>query len=202
VERLTDERLVELLKRGETRALDDLYRRHARKVFVFFRSGAGLRDPQDCEDAVHDVFMRVVRGAGTFDASRASFRTWLARIARNLAIDIMRRRDRAKTVAIINAPEAEAFRDGVISEDTLPSRGDDTEAEYIKASTARSVRDCIGELENGEEQQAIVLYYLHDRVYREIGEILGESTSMARNRIKAAQAKIRDCLERKGVTGW
>jgi RNA polymerase sigma-70 factor (ECF subfamily) len=202
VDKLTDERLMELLKQGETRALDELYRRYARKMFAFFRSGAGLGSSQDCEDAVHDVFMRVIRGAETFDPSRASFRTWVSRIARNLSIDLMRRRERTKTVAIGAPSEVDACRSGVVSEDTLPDQGDGPEAGYIKSATVEAVRDCIGQLDNPDERQAIVLYYLYDKVYREIGEMLGESTSMARNRIKAAQAKVKDCLERKGVTGW
>ena len=202
MDELTDEKLMGLLKQGKTHALDELYRRHARKVFVFLRYGAGIRDPRDCEDAVHDIFMRVVRGADTFDRSKASFRTWVTRIARNLAIDMMRRGERTRTVAIGTTSEADAHPDGVISEDTLAFQGNGPETEYIKASTAQSVRDCIGELEDPVEQQAIVLYYLYEKVYREIGDILGESTSMARNRIKAAQARVKDCLEKKGVTGW
>jgi RNA polymerase sigma-70 factor (ECF subfamily) len=201
MDELTDERLMELLKRGETRALDELYRRHARKIFAFLRSGAGLKALEDCEDAVHDVFLRVVRGAPAFDPSRASFITWVTRIARNLAIDIMRRAERTKTVSIAPSSDIDSHDRGVISEDTLPDRGDSAETEHIKAETHRAVRDCIGELENPDERQAIVLYYLYNKVYREIGEILGESTSMARNRIKAAQHKVRDCLQRKGVTG-
>ena len=69
----------------------------------------------------------------------------------------------------------------------------------MRASVMEAVRDCINKLENEDERQAIVLYYLGDKVYKEIGEILGKSTSMARNRVKSAQDKVRRCLERKGI---
>jgi RNA polymerase sigma-70 factor (ECF subfamily) len=193
---------MELLRQGDTHALDELYRRYARKIFAFFRSVTAFQNPQDCEDAVHDVFMRVVAGAETFDPSRASFRTWISRIARNLSIDIMRRWGRTQTVAIGTPPEADAYGDSVISEAALPDRGESAESTIIRKTTAQTVRDCIGELEHPDEKQALVLYYLYEKVYREIAEMLGESTSMARNRIKAAQAKVKDCLERKGVTDW
>ena len=201
MDKLTDERLMELLKRGETRALDELYRRHARKLFAFFRSASSLHNRQDVEDAVHDVFMRVIKGAANFDPSKASFRTWVTRIARNHLIDLLRRDDSAKTVSIASRSEMETHREGLVTEDDLPDRGESAEALLIKSTTAEAVRNCIGELDNPAEKQAIVLYYLYEKVYREIGEILGESTSMARNRIKAAQAKVRACLERKGITG-
>jgi RNA polymerase sigma-70 factor (ECF subfamily) len=202
VERLTDEKLMEFLRRGDTRALDELYRRHARKIFALFRSVAASRSPEDCEDAVHDVFMRVVRGAETFDPGKASFRTWISRIARNHSIDLMRRGEKVKTVAIGDASEVEAYGSGVIPETELADQGEGAEAAMIRKATAEAVRDCIGQLDDPDEKQAIVFYYLYDKVYREIGDILGESTSMARNRIKTAQAKIRECLENKGVTGW
>jgi RNA polymerase sigma-70 factor (ECF subfamily) len=193
---------MELLKRGDTGALDELYRRYARTIFAFFRSVTALHGPQDCEDAVHDVFLRVVRGAETFDPSKASFRTWMSRIARNRSIDLLRRADRTKTVAIGTPSEVDAYQGEMVSEGTLSDGSDDAEATFIRDATAKAVRDCIGEIANPDERQAIVLYYLYEKVYREIGEILGESTSMARNRIKAAQAKVKDCLERKGVSGW
>ena len=201
VERYTDERLMDLLKRGETRALDDLYRRYARNLYAFFRSAGGLRTSQDAEDAVHDVFMRVIKGAGNFDPSKASFRTWVSRVARNYAIDAMRRRDRAKTVSIGRPSEPDACTEDLVSQDALPDQAESTETRLIKSATAQAVRDCVGELENEDERQAIVLYYLYDKVYREIGEIFGDSTSMARNRVKSAQTKVRECLERKGVAG-
>jgi DNA-directed RNA polymerase specialized sigma24 family protein len=37
------------------------------------------------------------------------------------------------------------------------------------------------------------------RVYREIGQVLGRSTSMARRWVKSAQAKVKGCLEGKGI---
>jgi RNA polymerase sigma-70 factor (ECF subfamily) len=202
VEQLTDERLMDRLKQGDPQVLDDLYRRHARKIFAFFRSAGGLKSTQDCEDAVHDVFMRVIRGAATFDASKASFRTWVLRIARNHAIDMMRSRYKEATIPIAGPSDGDTDAEKVISEDAIPDTGEGADISLIRSMTAEAVRECIGEIENPDERQAIVLYYLYDKVYREIGEILGESTSMARNRIKAAQARVKACLERKGITGW
>jgi DNA-directed RNA polymerase specialized sigma24 family protein len=44
-----------------------------------------------------------------------------------------------------------------------------------------------------------LLYYLGGKVYREIGQILGKSTSTAKNRIQSAQGQLKRCLEGKGV---
>ncbi|MBC8231364.1 hypothetical protein H8E77_17570 [bacterium] len=47
-----------------------------------------------------------------------------------------------------------------------------------------------------------MLYYIDNKSYREIGRILGKSTSMARNRVKSAQEKVKQCLERKGIDSF
>ena len=65
-----------------------------------------------------------------------------------------------------------------------------------------AVHDCIGELKNEEEKQAVVLYYVTGKVYREIGEIFGKSISMVKKRIMSGQMKIKRCLERKGIDSF
>jgi DNA-directed RNA polymerase specialized sigma24 family protein len=44
-----------------------------------------------------------------------------------------------------------------------------------------------------------LLYYLGGKVYREIGQVLGKSTSTAKNRIQSAQEQLKRCLEDKGI---
>jgi len=58
----------------------------------------------------------------------------------------------------------------------------DVEGTVVRASIIEAVRECISELGNEEEKYAILLYYIGNKSYREIGRILGKSTSMARNR--------------------
>jgi RNA polymerase sigma-70 factor (ECF subfamily) len=75
---------------GDERALSELYDRYSRPVYA-----TGLRllgDKQLAEELVQDAFTSVWRNAASFDQSRASFATWLYRIARNRATDMDRRR--------------------------------------------------------------------------------------------------------------
>jgi RNA polymerase sigma-70 factor (ECF subfamily) len=198
VNQLTDEQLVERLQGGQAGALDQLYARYAKKLHVFCSYNA-RSDRLDPEDLVQDVFLRVIKSAHTFDPGKASFRTWLFRIARNRCIDANRRERIIRFIPIGRKPERAGSQDQLEVEDALVDQSADVASSVMRASVVQAVRDCIDELDHQDEKQAIVLYYLGDKVYREIGDVLGKSTSMARNRVKAAQDKVRRCLERKGI---
>jgi RNA polymerase sigma-70 factor, ECF subfamily len=98
VNEVADEVLVERVARsGDERALSELYDRYAGLIY-----GAGVRylgDRALAEDLVQDVFTAVWRNASGFDPARASFATWVYRITRNRATDLIRRRRaRVRTV--------------------------------------------------------------------------------------------------------
>ncbi len=194
---LTDEQLMEQLRSGETDAIDELYRRYARTLYAFCYS---ITRSEASEDLVHDIFMRVITAARRFNPRRASFRTWVFRIARNRCVDFVRRREKVKFVPIGSGTghdDEEDTPEGTIMDDRV-----NVEEAVMKASVIEAVRECIDELQNDQERYAIVLYYMAGKVYREIGEILGKSTSMAKNRVKSAQDKVERCLEKKGVDSF
>ena len=194
---LTDEQLMEQLQGGNAGALDELYRRHARSLYALCRNLAPAS--HDAEDLVQDVFLRVIKSAHTFDPQRASFRTWLYRIARNRCIDVARRASLIRFLPIGRRAEGDERREEIVAEDGLVDERQDVEVLAARANTIEVVRDCIDRLEHRDEKQAFLLYYLSGMVYREIGEVLNKSTSMARNRVKAAQEKVKQCLESKGI---
>jgi RNA polymerase sigma-70 factor (ECF subfamily) len=102
---VSDEGLVRrVAQSGDERALSELYDRYAGLIY-----GVGVRylgDRALAEDLVQDVFTSVWRGAATFDPSRASFATWVHRITRNRATDLIRRRRaRVRTVGGEARPE-------------------------------------------------------------------------------------------------
>jgi len=69
---------------GDREALGRLYDRHHGPLFGFFLNLTGCREAS--ADLVHDVFLRVLRYARSFQAG-APFRPWLFRIARNVLAD-------------------------------------------------------------------------------------------------------------------
>ena len=95
--RIEDEVLLRRIASGDERALTGLYDRYAGLVY-----GTGMRylgDRETAEELVQDVFTSVWKNAAGFDPTRASFATWVYRITRNRATDLIRRRKaRVRTV--------------------------------------------------------------------------------------------------------
>jgi RNA polymerase sigma-70 factor (ECF subfamily) len=197
---LTDEELMQQLQQGRAGALDQLYSRYARKLYVFCANATRASAAADAEDLVQDVFLRVIKSAHTFDPQRASFSTWLFRVARNRCIDVGRRRGLIRFVPLLSRAQPDEELDAAAAEAGVTTEAS-AEGPMMHAALVQAVRDCIQRLHSSDERQAVLLYYLGGKVYREIGEVLGESTSMARNRVKAGQEKIKHCLEDKGIDG-
>jgi len=78
---MTDEQIVQLLREGQAAAADELYKKHAKSLYVYLSHVLNVPNP---EDAVHDIFVRVIEKAHQFNPKKASFRTWLFRIAHTI----------------------------------------------------------------------------------------------------------------------
>jgi RNA polymerase sigma-70 factor (ECF subfamily) len=178
----TDEHLLEQVTVGRSEALDELYRRYARKLYVFCATAVSSRHP---EDLVHDVFARVIETAHQFDPRKAPFRTWLYRIAYNRGIDVIRREKRVTMVSL--------------EQEKDPPVDAGVETSAMKSDLVAGVRHCLQELKKEREREALTLYYLSGKVFREIGEIFDISTSMAQKLVRLAREKMKRCLERSGV---
>ena len=197
--KLTDEQLMEHLQQGQTNALDELHARYAKKLYAFCHYTTRSRNLQDSEDLAQDVFVRVIKSAHTFNPRRASFRTWMFRIARNRCIDVVRRQEKIKFIPLGQRAERQDRKEDHVPQDTIADPNEDVEGTVMRAAVIQAVRDCIDELVNEDERQAILLYYLGGKVYREIGKILGKSINTAKNRIESARDKLKLCLDRKGI---
>jgi len=108
---------MQLVARGDYRALSELYDRYSRPVYA-----TGIRSLGDvhlAEELVQDAFTNIWQHAASFNPSRASFATWLYRVTRNRAVDLARRRrvrpqaaGEDKLLALSGGPEPEASVDG------------------------------------------------------------------------------------------
>jgi RNA polymerase sigma-70 factor (ECF subfamily) len=77
-----DHELLVQCARGDVSAIDELFKRHANRVYRLFHRLRGI-DAKDLEDLVQATFLEVHRSARRFD-NRASVGTWIMGIAINV----------------------------------------------------------------------------------------------------------------------
>lgn len=99
----SDEQLLAHVANGEVTAFKTLFDRYGGRVTGFCVKL--LRDQALAEDACQETFWRIWNGAHTFDGQRGNFQSWLFGIARNLAIDTIRRQ---KNVVMESLPDSRA----------------------------------------------------------------------------------------------
>src|SRR5580698_6463054 len=105
---LSDGEFVTRARTGDSDAFRTLVERHSRSVFRLAFRMTG--NEQDAEDVVQETLLRAYRQLSKFD-ERASFGTWLYRIATNYALDVLRAQARRRE----QAPPAEAALDPLLS---------------------------------------------------------------------------------------
>jgi RNA polymerase sigma-70 factor (ECF subfamily) len=87
---LADSTLLELVQAGDETAMAQLYDSYSRIVYsVALRV---LRDPSAAEDILQEVFLSIWRRPTGFVVARGSLGGWLAIVARNRSIDVLRKR--------------------------------------------------------------------------------------------------------------
>ena len=151
-------------------AFDALYRQTAQDVFAYVQSL--LRDRAAAEDVTMAAFERAYRARKGFDRRRGSERAWLFAIARNAALDELRRRKRAAPLVAEPGAVAAAF--------------DEPEPERRAA-----VRAALAGLEP-RERELVALKFIAGLSNGEIAEVLGTTESNAGTRLHRVVAKLRE----------
>lgn len=90
--------LLKKLKRGDPRALEQIYDAHVDSLysFVFYRVG---RDSSLAEDVVQETFAKALKRLDDYDADRGSINSWLCTLSRNVIRDHLRAHRRAAELA-------------------------------------------------------------------------------------------------------
>ena len=196
MDKKTDEQLLLEMIDGNSNAVDELYNRYAKKLYLFLKHTMHNQNP---EDLVHDVFIKIIESAHHYNQEKASFKTWIFTIARNKCIDLLRRDKKVKILSLDREIEQSEGNKEITVKEILVDENRSIEELVEKKSIIQAVRECINELKKDEEKQAVLLYYISGKVYREISEIFDKSISMVKKYVTSAQKQIRLCLEKKGI---
>jgi RNA polymerase sigma-70 factor, ECF subfamily len=170
--------LLEAIAAGDRTALSALYGRTSAKLY-----GICLRllgSEPEAEDALQETYVTVWRNAARFDPDKAGAITWLAVVARNKAIDRLRRR----------TLPSEAIDAAADIADDRPTAFDLVQQSQDSARLA----GCLDELE--EKPRAMIrAAFLDGASYPELAEREGVPLGTMKSWIRRALLRLRGCLE-------
>jgi RNA polymerase sigma-70 factor (ECF subfamily) len=170
-----DARLLDGVRGGDQQAMTEIFDRYGRMVYsVALRV---LQDPGHAEDVMQEVLLKVWREPQTFLEGRGSLGAWLAVMARNRAIDALRRRRPAETVDDVV----------LVSKTNLAS-------EFERNSMIEKVRGVLKGLPV-EQQASMELAYFEGLSHTEIAARTGDPLGTVKTRIRAALTSLRKALE-------
>ena len=185
-----DADVVALAQRGREDAFRELVRRYERPVFsLIFRM---VRDSAAAEDLSQDAFIKVLNN---IDKYRPEFKlsSWLFKIANNVAIDHLRRRqldtvsmDGSPHATTVDAVESTRFDVADASENAL----DEMEAKELGSAIERAIA-----LLRPEYRSCILLRHVEGRSYEEIASTLDLPLGTVKTYIHRARHELRRALE-------
>lgn len=177
-----DRALLQAIKNGDSRALDELYARHGPAILSFLI--ARLSERELAEEVLQDVMLAVWNNAGSF-RGESSVRTWLLVIARNRAINARRRH----TPQIIGMSDDFEMQ----SPDTGPFEA------VAKQFKRTAVRDALQHLPP-EHREILTLFFFHELSGPEIAEVLEINVGTVKSRLHRAKEALRRILVLREVT--
>ncbi len=166
-----DTALLTRMGQRDENAMEDLFRRYSGAVYsVALRV---LHDSGQAEDVLQEVFLQLWRDPKAFVQQRGSLGGWLVVIARNRAIDLIRRRKPTDSV-----------------EDVVLASSVNVAEEAERNTTMQKVRQVIAGLPQ-EQQKALELAYFEGLSHTEIASRTGDPLGTVKTRIRQALISLR-----------
>ena len=182
---LSNEQLMALIVSGDTAAYEMLYDRYSSMVM-----GLALRMTGDramAEDVVQETFWRVWSKADSFDNQRGAFTSWFFGIARNLSVDMLRRR----TMRPQQTDETESMIELIAD-----PKADVAEIALLGAKH-QQVRAAVATLPV-EQRYVIEMAFFNGMTRQEIAQATGEPLGTIHTRARLALQKLREELRFQG----
>jgi RNA polymerase sigma-70 factor (ECF subfamily) len=178
---MTDEELALAVQAGNSDMFGPLVQQYEEKLLRYGRKF--LRQPEDIQDIVQDVFVSAYQNMQSFDVTQR-FSPWIYRIAHNAFVNELRRKSRNPLVYV----DFDTFLAHPAYDDPAPR---ERELGEIKVMLEKS----LGELDY-KYREVLILYYLEEMSYRDIADILQVPQGTVGVRLRRAKEALRKGFEK------
>jgi RNA polymerase sigma-70 factor (ECF subfamily) len=175
-------------KQGDTRAFETLLSRHEKGVYGFALRMLG--DSMLAEEVAQESFLRIIQSASRYRAN-ASFRNYLYRIARNLCVDLLRKRPREP-----RTPDLDAGSPG--TPEGIPNGNPGPESNAGAAQLRSAIRRALATLPE-DQREAFLLKEVEGMKLQDVAAITGANLNTVKSRLRYALMRLREHLSQEGI---
>lgn len=179
MERRDDAQLIERLMTGEESALRKVIELYQNAVYGMAK--AVLVEKSIAEEVTQDTFIALWRRPGAFDPEKGSLLGFLLAVARNKAVDRVRREEAYKKA-----------RDALLRESSSGPAGDAAFASQVEERQA--IKESLMKLST-VQREVLLLAYFGGRTYREVARELDIPEGTAKTRLRDGLARLRQLMQ-------
>ena len=177
---------------GDRAAFATLYERTSSHLFaVVLRIN---RDRAQAEDILQEVYVNVWRAAQSFDAAQSQPLTWLTSIARNRAIDSLRRVQTQPQFQTLGSAAGGADAEDEDVYDTVADAAPGPLDLLSRATDARAVTQCMDKL-SALQRQSVALAFYQGLSHAEVAQQLRQPLGTVKSWVRRALLALKSCLE-------
>lgn len=185
-----DAELIEASQNGKDDAFRELMVRYMGPIFNFSRQYA--KSDEDAEDITQDTFFKAWRHIKRFDPTKA-FKPWLYAIARNTALDHLKRK-RASVFSELDGEDSDIqFVDTL--EDDMPTPGEIFEQKEVSLEVAESLKEL-----HPDHRSVLLMHYREELTFIEIAEIMKKPMNTVKSWHRRALAKLKKSLAHRKIS--
>ncbi|MCD7762937.1 MAG: sigma-70 family RNA polymerase sigma factor [Lachnospiraceae bacterium] len=194
------QKLIEQISEGSQSAFESLYRYSYQNVYWAVRSMAALDEDTIC-DLIQNTYLKVYSSISQLK-DVAALNGWIKRIAKNVTIDYLRKKEKSKVIFFSDLVSGDADVDEPDFEDESVETNPEISMEY--QDRKRLINEILDELPP-EQRVVLSMIFMQEMSTKEIAEELGISESTVKSRKAYGKKKVETsvkALEKKGVNLW
>lgn len=180
----SDEDLAERSRKHDEVAYEELVRRYMKPIFNFARQYS--KTSEDAEDITQDTFLKVWKYIGRYGKGRA-FKPWLYTIARNTALDLIKKKKAIVFTELDDDLSEMRFADTI--EDTAPLQYEIFENALLAGRLAETMA-----VLHPEHRAILVMHYREKMTFDEIALVVGKPMNTVKSWHRRALLKLREHL--------
>lgn len=188
LESSSDNELYALFLEGNQDAMRVIVQRNSPKLFSFIYRM--VDDPASCEEMVQEVFLKLVRARPDFSTG-TKVSTYLFSVARNLAIDELRRMKHRRHMSLDQETSKE---NGRTLQDKIPDGRSGTDSAAMDVELRNRIEHSIALLPH-EQREVFCMREIEGLGFAQIAGILECSENTAKSRMRYALEKLRNYLK-------